>query len=63
MRWTKNCAGRPQPLLKHATHEVEVRESRKLQGQCYYYCVSCGVYVAWLSKQDSEQARQLGLVA
>jgi len=62
MRWTRNPDGRHQPLIKHAQHPVVVKRSSKLDGQCFYYCTRCRVWVAWLSKQDSQQAQELGLV-
>ena len=62
MQWRRNPDGRHQPLIKHEHHAVEVRNSTRLPGQCYYYCRSCRVHVAWLSKRDSALAKSLGLV-
>ena len=49
------------PLEKHATHEVEIR---LVSGKHFakYHCVTCNKWVAWLSKQDSDNALKLGLV-
>lgn len=49
------------PLEKHATHEVEIR---LVSGKHFakYHCVTCNKWVAWLSKQDTDNALKLGLV-
>jgi hypothetical protein len=62
MKWTRNPDGRHQPLLKHEQHQVVIKKSTKLDGQCYYYCTRCQVWVAWLSKRDSARAREMELV-
>ena len=31
-------------------------------GQGYYYCVDCNKWVAWLSKEATNQATELGLI-
>lgn len=49
-------------MVRHEYHNTEIRSSDKLQGQGYYYCLDCNKWVAWLSKSDSEQARQMGLM-
>ena len=50
------------PLEKHSSHDIEIRPSDKLEGQSYYWCKKCNVWVAWLSKQDTENARAMGLL-
>lgn len=49
------------PLERHAQHQVEIRPSTT-RHHALYYCLECGVNVAWLSKQQLERARKLGLV-
>jgi hypothetical protein len=50
------------PLAFHQDHRVEVRPAPKMPGQGYYHCLDCNKWVAWLTKKDSESARQMGLL-
>jgi hypothetical protein len=49
------------PLAFHEHHKVVIKPSNKLPGQAYYYCVGCRKWVAWLSKKDTQTAKELGL--
>ena len=57
-----HLAPKSQPLAYHQYHRTDIRESDKLKGQCYYYCLDCKKWIAWLSKRDSQQARDMKLV-
>ena len=55
-------APRSQPLEFHAQHQVEIRPAARMRGQGYYHCLDCNKWIAWLSREDSATARQLGLL-
>jgi len=55
-------APRSVPLEFHKHHNVEIRPAPKMRGQGYYHCLNCNKWVSWLSKQESETARQMGLL-
>lgn len=57
----KNSGPKVPPLEKHKDHEVEIRPGVGHHA-AQYWCVSCNKWVAWLSKQDVANARQLGLL-
>lgn len=49
------------PLEKHRDHQVEIQPS-SAHNFAKYYCVDCGVFVAWLSRQEAARARELNLL-
>jgi hypothetical protein len=50
------------PLVKHKDHQIKILPSAGTKHAAMYHCIDCNKWVAWLSKADSEQARQLGLL-
>ena len=51
-----------QPLLKHATHSVEIREQKDSKHYGKYWCLECDMWVSWISKDEWTKAKELGLV-
>lgn len=49
------------PLIKHRSHNVEIRPSRA-HNYALYYCQDCNTFVSWLSKMESQEAYRQGLV-
>ena len=49
------------PLIKHQHHRVEIQPSTA-HNYAKYFCLDCGVFVSWLSRQEALQAQQLGLL-
>ena len=50
------------PLERHASHEVVIRLISDGKHFAKYHCVTCNKWVAWLSRKDTNQALELGLV-
>jgi hypothetical protein len=48
------------PLERHANHQVEIRPG-VAHNAAQYWCLDCNKWVAWVSKQDADAARRLGL--
>lgn len=48
------------PLIKHRDHQVEIQPSTA-HNFAKYYCRDCGVFIAWLSRQEVVRARELNL--
>ena len=54
---------KPQPPFeRHRDHQMEIRPSKNAIHMASYYCKDCHVWVAWLSKRDTETARELNLI-
>jgi hypothetical protein len=51
------------PLEKHATHNVEIRLYTGGKHSAYYRCLDCNKFISWLSREETNQALALGLVA
>lgn len=49
------------PLIRHQDHRVEIQPSRA-HNLAKYYCVDCGVFVAWLSRAEAQRAQELNLI-
>jgi len=62
----QHLAPKSQPLAYHNYHNVVIKlttkKDSKMFGQGYYYCVDCNKWVAWLSKEATNQATELGLI-
>ena len=50
------------PMIKHAQHNVEIRLYTGGRHSAYYRCLDCDKFVAWLSRDETNQALTLGLV-
>lgn len=50
------------PLEKHASHQVEIQPVTSGKHQAKYFCLDCHKWIAWVSKQDYETAKELGLI-
>jgi len=49
------------PLERHANHQVEIRPGVR-HNAAQYWCMSCDKWVAWLSKDHTRKAKELGLI-
>ena len=50
------------PLDKHANHNVEIRLYTGGKHSAYYRCLDCNKFISWLSRIETNQALELGLV-
>lgn len=50
------------PLIKHATHPVEIREHKGSKHYGKYWCLKCDMWISWISKDEWAKAKELGIV-
>lgn len=50
------------PLVKHATHKVKIVLLSGSKHYAKYHCVDCDKWVAWLGRNETNRALELGLV-
>lgn len=50
------------PLIKHADHTVKIVLLSDSKHYAKYHCVDCNKWVAWVSREETNQALELGLV-
>ena len=49
------------PLVKHSDHQVDILPSQA-HNLAKFWCRDCGIFIAWLSRKESQIAYDLGLV-
>lgn len=50
------------PLIKHDTHNVEIRLVTGLKHYGKIHCIDCNKWVKWLTREETNHALELGLV-
>jgi hypothetical protein len=50
------------PLVKHQSHQVEIRAVRGSKHYGKYWCLDCDMWISWISKTELDQAQALGIV-
>lgn len=64
-RYSKKQLSKPipcDPLEKHNLHTVKIVLSNNGTHYAKYHCVDCNKFVAWLSRKQTNQALELGMV-
>jgi hypothetical protein len=59
---SKNSGPKVPPLLKHESHNVEIRLYTGPKHTAYYRCIDCDKWVSWLSRSETNQALELNLI-
>jgi hypothetical protein len=57
----KNSGPKVPPMEKHKDHEVEIQPGVGRHA-AQYWCVKCNKWIAWVSKIESQKAKELGLL-